>query len=222
MPIGLISIQIKKKVKDNIMGHKVFISFKTEDFEYKRIIQEELKIDMIDKSLNEPINSDDPDYIMYQIRKNYLYDSTVTIALIGKKSAENLHPRLEDQYYIKKEIQASLYSSQSTFKSGLLAVILPDMYESVYPTPNTTTSQFDGSTVNVTSINDNTVIKEISANYYLESPLHESERDYWRDDERYVVAVKWSDFEKNPDKYIDKAFDKRSEKVSEYTKVRPK
>lgn len=204
------------------MGHKVFISFKTEDFEYKRIIQEELKIDMIDKSLNEPIKSDDPDYVMYQIRKNYLYDSTVTIALIGKRSAEKLHPWLEDQYYIKKEIQASLYSSQSTSKSGLLAVILPDMYESVHPTPNTTTSQFDGSTVNITSINDNTVIKEISANYYLESPLHESERDYWREDERYVVAVKWSDFEKNPDKYIDEAFDKRSEKISEYTKVRPK
>jgi hypothetical protein len=39
------------------MGHRCFISFKTEDKEYKRIIQEDLKIDMIDDSLDEAINS---------------------------------------------------------------------------------------------------------------------------------------------------------------------
>lgn len=29
------------------MGHKCFISFKTEDAEFKRIIQEDLNIDMV-------------------------------------------------------------------------------------------------------------------------------------------------------------------------------
>lgn len=51
------------------MSHKCFISFKTEDKEYKRYIQEDLKIDMIDKSLNTPINSTDEDYIMRKIRE---------------------------------------------------------------------------------------------------------------------------------------------------------
>ena len=37
------------------MSHKCFISFKTEDKKYKKYIQEDLKIDMIDKSLNTPI-----------------------------------------------------------------------------------------------------------------------------------------------------------------------
>lgn len=60
------------------MGHKCFISFKTEDAEFKRIIQEDLNIDMVDKSLNIPINSDDEDYIMRKIREDYLSDSTVT------------------------------------------------------------------------------------------------------------------------------------------------
>ena len=71
------------------MGHKCFISFKTENSEYKDYIQNDLDVDMIDKSLNEPINSDDEDYIMRKIREDYLSDSTVTIFLIGNVSAEN-------------------------------------------------------------------------------------------------------------------------------------
>ena len=59
--------------------HKCFISFKTENTSYKNYIQYNLNVDMIDKSLNEPINSDDEDYIMRKIREDYLSDSTVTI-----------------------------------------------------------------------------------------------------------------------------------------------
>ncbi|MFT4802545.1 MAG: hypothetical protein ACI93N_002325, partial [Flavobacteriaceae bacterium] len=72
------------------MGHKCFITFKTEDSAYKKHIQEELDVDMIDKSLNEPIDSDDEEYIMRKIREDYLSDSTVTICLIGSRSSENL------------------------------------------------------------------------------------------------------------------------------------
>lgn len=46
------------------MKHKCFISFKTEDISYKETIQNDLDVDMIDKSLNEPINSENEDYIM--------------------------------------------------------------------------------------------------------------------------------------------------------------
>ena len=52
------------------MGHKCYISFKTEDSWYKREIQKwsaNEKVDMIDKSLNTPINSEDEDYIMRKI-----------------------------------------------------------------------------------------------------------------------------------------------------------
>ena len=71
------------------MGHKVYISFKTEDAVYKSAIQEMAHLDYVDKSLNEPINSTDPDYILQRIRSGYLYDSTVTIFLIGAYGAEN-------------------------------------------------------------------------------------------------------------------------------------
>ena len=77
------------------MAHKCFISFKTEDERYKKYIQNDLGVDMIDKSLNEPINSDNEDYVMRQIRENYLSDSTVTIFLIGNKSAENSFLRIK-------------------------------------------------------------------------------------------------------------------------------
>lgn len=49
------------------MRRKCFISCKTEDFEYKRIIVEDLNIDLIDKSIHEAVNSEDEDYIL---RKN--------------------------------------------------------------------------------------------------------------------------------------------------------
>ena len=64
------------------MGHKVYISFKTEDAAYKSAIQSMDHLDYIDKSLNEPINSTDPDYILQRIRSEYLNTSTVTIFLI--------------------------------------------------------------------------------------------------------------------------------------------
>lgn len=66
--------------------HKCFISFKMEDEEQKNKISEMLGKDyFVDKSLKEPINSEDSDYIMRRIREKYLSDSTVTIFLIGKK-----------------------------------------------------------------------------------------------------------------------------------------
>ena len=72
---------VKDDTKTNIMGHRTYISFKTEDEAYKNYIQDNLDIDMIDNSLNDAIVSDDLEYIMRVIREEYLSDSTVTIFL---------------------------------------------------------------------------------------------------------------------------------------------
>lgn len=115
------------------MGHKCFISFKTEDENYKTEIQkwsDNNKVDMIDKSLNEPIDSEDEDYIMRKIREDYLADSTVTIVLIGEHSAENQGK--EEQKYIKRELQASLYNGKNNTRNGVLGVVLPDMINKIY------------------------------------------------------------------------------------------
>ena len=198
------------------MGHKCFISFKKEDISYKKEIQEwkeNNKVDMIDKSLNTPINSDDEDYIMRKIREDYLSDSTVTIFLIGTRSSENLG--WEEQKYIKRELQASLYNGEGNTRSGILGVVLPQMYDSVYRgSYNCSTC---GNSHKWVAIGNDTVIKEFSKNYYLNSHGKCS----FAEEDRYCVLVKWSDFSHNPNTYIDMAFNKRSQLIANDVVVRP-
>lgn len=191
------------------MGHKCFISFKTEDLYYKERIQE-MDIDMIDKCLDEPIDSDDEDYIMRKIREDYLSDSTVTMFLIGSKSAENLGSY--EQRFIKRELQASLYNGQGNTRNGILGIILPSMTNTVY-----TGSGICNGTHTYVNINDNTAIKEFSYNYYIPN----GNKCSWSEDDRYCVAVKWEDFKQNPEYYINQAFDKRCHPIASKVKVKP-
>lgn len=194
------------------MAHRVFISHKREDKAYKNYILNNLGVDMIDKSLNEPIDSDDEDYVMRKIREDYLSDSTVTIFLIGKRSYENLGE--EEQIFIKRELQASLYDGKANSKNGILGVVLPDMYDSIYKGSYSCIKC--GGSHNHVSINNSTVIKEFSYNYYIPN-----DKCSWSEDDRYCVLVKWDDFKSEPEKYIDLAFDKRKSEISSKTKVRP-
>ncbi|MGS2739035.1 TIR domain-containing protein [Sinomicrobium sp. M5D2P17] len=195
------------------MAHKCFISFKTEDIAYKDHIRDGMDIEMIDKSLTEPIDSFDDDYIMRKIREDYLSDSTVTIFLIGQNSSENLG--LYEQRYIKKELQASLYNGAYNSKNGILGVVLPSMYDTIYRgSYNCPTC---GGSHNYVGINDSTVIKEFSYNYYIPS----FGKCSWSESDRYCVLIKWDYFLISPEYYIEQAFDKRSQPVANKTKVRP-
>lgn len=199
------------------MGHKCFISFKKEDESYKKIIQswvDNNKVDMIDKSLDTPIDSDDENYIMRKIREDYLSDSTVTIFLIGNYSAEDLGH--EEQKYIKRELQASLYNGVSNSRSGILGVVLPQMYEKIYKGLKSC-NVCDGSH-NIVDINDHTVIKEFSRNYYLNN----HGKCAYSEEDRYCVLVKWDEFKDTPNNYIEKAFNKRSQPITDYVVVYPK
>ena len=194
------------------MAHKCFISFKTEDIDYKRYIHNHLDVDMIDKSLHIPINSYDEDYIMRKIREDYLADSTVTIFLIGQKSAENTP--FEDQSYLKRELQASLYNGQGNTKNGILGVVLPSMYDKVYTGKGICYSC--NNSHNYVNIDDSTVISEFSYNYHIPH-----DKCSWSDEDKYCVLVKWDDFCLTPEIYIEWAFNKRTAAISAKTKVRP-
>lgn len=194
------------------MAHKCFISFKTADKDYKKYIQDNLNIDMIDKSLDEPINSYDEDYIMQVIRRDYLSDSTVTIFLIGSMSSENLG--WEQQRFIKRELQASLYHGQGNTQSGILGVVLPSMYNSIFGGSGICSNC--GNSHNYVYLNDATVIKEFYYNYYIPH-----NKCAWTEDDRFCVLVKWEDFVNNPELYIDQAYYKRDNPISDKTKVRP-
>jgi hypothetical protein len=198
------------------MAHRVFISHKREDKSYKNYIQNNLGVDMIDKSLNEAIDSDDEDYVMRRIREDYLSDSTVTISLIGTHSSENEGE--EEQVYIKRELQASLFDGKANSRNGILGIVLPDMYDKIYK--GSYNCDKCGGSHNSVAINDETVIKEFSHNYYIK-PLAD-EKCAWSEDDRYCILAKWEDFEKDPEKYIDQAFDKRQHPISKKITVRPK
>lgn len=195
------------------MKRKCFISFKTEDETYKKTIQNDLDVDMIDKSLNDPINSDDEDYIMRKIREDYLNDSTVTIHLIGKHSSEN--DMFQNQNFIKRELQASLYTGSKNSKNGILGVVLPEVIDLIY------TGSHKCSTCNEThnyvNINDDTTIKEFSYNFYVPKDTGCG----WGPEDRYCILVKWDDFVSNPNKYIELAYQKKDEPIAKKTKVRP-
>jgi MTH538 TIR-like domain (DUF1863) len=194
------------------MARKCYISFKTEDAAYKNYIQNNLNVDMIDKSLNFPVNSYDEDYIMRVIRQDYLSDSTVTLHLIGQYGAENRGEY--EQRFIKRELQASLYHGIGNTQNGILGIVLPDMCSSVFCGSGTCNTC--GSSHNFVNINDSTTIKEFSYNYYIPN-----NKCAWSEEDRFCVLVKWEDFVGNPEHYIERAFQKRNLDISNKTKVRP-
>ncbi len=167
---------------------------------------------MIDKSLNEAIHSDDPDYIMQAIRNDYLSDSTVTIHLIGSKSAEELGE--EEQQFIKRELQASLYNGKGNTKNGILGIVLPEMYNDIYTGQGVCSSC--GTTLNYVSINDRTTVKEFSYNFYIPN-----NKCHWAEEDRYCVLANWDEFIKEPEKHIELAYGKRNASISEKTKTYP-
>lgn len=73
------------------------------------------------------IDSDDPAYVMSQIRKKYLQDTSVTIVLMGSCT----HSRR----YVDWEIKASLRQTLGSFPSGLIGILLPSQGNSAYLPP---------------------------------------------------------------------------------------
>lgn len=200
------------------MGHKCFISFKKEDADYRKAVIDLLgKENYIDKSLDRVIESEDGDYIMQVIREDYLRDSTVTIFLIGTHSSENEGTDIfgrDKNYFIKRELQGSLFNGKGNTRNGILGVVLPNMYDSIFKGTYHCT-KCNGNHNHV-AINDNTVIREFSANYYCEP--HDG--CAWQDKDRYCVLVKWSDFKNSPGTYIDAAFEKRNANVVGRIKIK--
>lgn len=194
------------------MVRKCFISFKTEDAAYKKYIQDNLNVYIIDKSLNDAIDSLDEDYVMRRIREDYLSDSTVTIHLIGTKSAENLG--WGEQRYIKRELQASLYHGAGNTQNGILGVVLPAMQGTIFG--GSYYCSTCGGHHNSINLTYSTVVSEFSYNYFIPNA-----KCAWMEEDRFCVLVKWEDFTANPEYYIEQAFLKRNTAISEKTKVRP-
>ena len=157
------------------------------------------------------------DYIMQIIRDDYLKDSTVTICLIGTHSSENEGFDENGQlinYYIIRELQASLFNGKDNTRNGVLGVVTPEMYSAIYK--GSYTCKTCGRSHDYVDVNDKTVIREFSMNYYIEP--HEG--CSWSEEQRYCVLVKWDDFIMDPVYYVNKAYDKRSSSIASKVTVR--
>ena len=137
---------------------KCFISFKKEDLWYKDyLIKQYGSNNFINKSLDRWIDSENGDYILQVIRQDYLCDSTVTLFLIGEHSSENEGydwRGYDNNFFIKRELAASLYNGPGNTRNGILGIVLPSMYAKVYN--GTYTCSTCGRIHNRVSINDNT------------------------------------------------------------------
>lgn len=201
------------------MTHNCFISFKKEDTYYRDKIIEKLDDDQIQgKSLDMWIDSDDIEYIMQRIRTQYIQNTSVTLFLIGEHSSENEGYEYDEekqcfynkQSFIIRELKASLYDGKNNRRSGLLGIVLPEMYDKIYG--KTEICETCNKEVKIMNINPTTVIKEFSENYYLNS----DSCGHYKEENRFCVLVKYHDFIKNPNIYIDKAYDKLNKPISQY------
>lgn len=200
------------------MSHKCFISYKKEDVSYKdallKLLEQE---DVVGKALDREIESTDADYILQVIRDEYLSDSTVTLFLIGCHSRENEgfdNQGRPHNYFIKRELQASLFNGKGNTRSGIVGIVLPEMYNSIYI--GTFICHICGNPHNYLNLCDTTVIREFAENYFIKP----QEKCTWSEEDRYCVLVKWEDFIFNPDNYIDLAFSKRFAPIADKIKIR--
>ncbi len=98
---------------------KIFVTFHTDDFEYKVRFDEICKDIAITRSIKEgeiPDGKVTETTIQY-IRDNYIKDTSVTIVLIGKSTWQ--------RKYIDWEIYSSLIRSAHSTSSGLFGITLP-------------------------------------------------------------------------------------------------
>ena len=200
------------------MSHKCFISFKKEDKYYRNKILYKLgQEDVPVKFLDRWIDSEDSDYILQEIRDGYLADTTVTLFLIGAHSKENdgvdEYGR-DNNFFIKRELQASLFDGRGNTRSGIVGIVLPEKENAIF-TGNYTCS-ICGESHFTAIVDDSTVVREFSCNYFIRP----KPGCCWKEEDRYCVLTTYSQFLTDPDRYIDLAYDKRYSEVAQKIRLR--
>lgn len=218
------------------MGHKIFVSYKYADNDVKQISNDIWSIDTVrtyvDK-LSEYI-ADTSDHIykgendgedlsqlseeaIWNKLKNRIYDSTLTIIMLSSGMREIYHDD-KDQWipweisYSLKEISRKNINGDpiTSSSNALLAIIVPDRqgkYDYYTYRKNCCT---DGCRFLNTGILFEIMRKNM---FNLKSPNKKTCDDnstVYYGDSSYITSVKWDDFIKDPEAYIQKAYDIQS------------
>lgn len=200
------------------MSHKCFISFKKEDKIFRDAIIEKLEMEDVSvKFLDKWIDSEDSDYILQEIRSEYLSNTTVTLFLIGTHSCEDDgcdEQGRDNNFFIKRELQASLFDGEGNTRSGIVGIVLPNMYDKVF-LGSYRCKICEGEHFTA-EVSDETVVREFSANYFIKP----KPGCCWKEDDRYCVLVRYDKFMEKPDRYIDLAYSKRYAAIASQIKLR--
>lgn len=107
------------KLPQNITKRKTFLSYYHKDEQYKRYYENLFDDLIVNKSVQKgDINSDNSDeYIKQLIQKDYLYDTTVLVVLLGDKTKHRKH--------VDWEISGALNYKVGDHYAGLLGIVLP-------------------------------------------------------------------------------------------------
>lgn len=179
--------------------HKTFISYHHDnDQDLKdQIIEGFGGEDFIDKSVHDgDIDTDNSEEtIMRKIREEYLSDSTVTLVIIGQETA--LRP------FVNSEIQASLWGNNP---NGLLAVVRDEVYDLMYKSGTCTSPSCN---CGIKLRNTTSFYKIYTPDLVYENRIYEGDEAHYNDSQVYCSLMRFSTFIKDPEKYINEAFDKR-------------
>ena len=205
------------------MGKKIFVSYKYSDKlvygnnktarNYVDCLQELLdKEDHINKGENDDESMDSlEDSTIASKLGDKIYDSTVTIVLISKGMKDD--DKKEKEQWIPWEVSYSLREQSRKDKNGnpqnsktnaMLAVVLPDENNS-YEYFITRDEECDARILHT-----NFLFKILKDNMFnIKSPDKRecNGSTIYSGDSGYISSVKWSDFEGDVNKYIDKAID---------------
>ena len=223
------------------MGHKIFVSYKYSDSNVKQITNSwnhtdsvRTYVDKLEKyisAVSEHIYkgetdgedlSELSDDTIWEKLKDRIYDSTLTIVMISKGMRQTwLSDReqwipWEISYSLKEVSRKNISGNKVTSSSNaLLAIILPDTYGSYeYFT------YMKNCCTNPCSYFKTSFLFDIMRKNMF-NMKREDKKDcddgstVYYGDSSYMSTVKWDDFIKNPEYYIDKAYDIQS-KIDKY------
>lgn len=222
------------------MGHKIFVSYKYADSDVKQLTNSwyhdtvRTYVDKLEEYISEvsehiykgETDGEDlsglSDDTIWGKLKDRIYDSTLTIVMISKGMRQTYLPDREQwipweiSYSLKEVSRKNISGNMVTSSSNaLLAIILPDTYGSYeYFTFRKTCCSNP-----CRSYKTNFLFEIMRKNMFnIKRPNKKDCNDgstVYYGDSSYMTTVKWEDFIKNPESYIDKAYDIQS-KIEQY------
>jgi hypothetical protein len=228
------------------MGHKIFVSYKYADSDVKQLTNHwyhdtvRTYVDKLEEYISEVSEhiykgetdgedlSNLSDDTIWKKLKDRIYDSTLTIVMISKGMRQTSLPDREQWIpweisYSLKEVSRKNISGKAVTSSSnaLLAIILPD-----------TSGSYEYFTYMKRCCTDPCRYFKTSFLFYImqknmfnvksadKKDCDDGSTVYYGDSS-YMITVKWEDFIKDPESYINKAYDLQSqiEKYEVYKEI---